>query len=375
MRILYLTANAQLVIEPKDASGKGGTRRDYPPLDLWPELEQVTMALFDARSEGRVQLEVVPEVKPADIRRYLSERPVDVVHFSGHGDKIEDPEAGPDADSGKEPEHHLILMHEEHEGLFGAPVSNQWLADQLRGYDIKLLVLNCCWSEGVAQALKGTADCVIGTKTSLRNDLAAKFSGTLYEGLEKGLTLRELNTYFQDNDAFKEQYVPVPADDAVLDTAIQPIPLDERDMSPARRVLQKQHELITLQKQIGGRFRIEGIKIALAALVAGIGWVLIRFLLPMVVPDHFQYLTAMLQWEPVVVMAAIAGNPLGRLASAGLIRLGSTQTIRMLRALSLKAPAEIERELETGRIAAMFEWLESWKSSKGIATAAPEPSS
>lgn len=364
MRILYLTANAQFAEPPKNPARAPDPGQEYPALDLWPELGGVTNALFDARAEGRVQLEVVPEVRRSDVSRYLAERPVNVLHFSGHGEKDLPLNEGPDGDT----EHQLILLDAEHEGMFGEYVPNDWLRDQLQGQGISIIVLNCCWSAGVAEKLGGVADCIIGTTIALRDDLAKEFSTLFYQGLEKGLTLTELQQVLAGDGRFKDLYTFVVSNPDIMDQAIAPIPFDERDLSPARMALRKRAELKTLREQLNGWLGVEAYQIMIAFAIAVGGWLLIDVVIKPLIPEAFTWLGDMLKWQPAAVMVGIVGNPLGRLAAQTLMRSGISFTDTMLRALALRPPAQIEHELNTGRVAAMFEWIEQWKGQPELVT-------
>lgn len=348
MRILYLTANAQYAKPPKKASNGPKSSQKYPSLDLWPELERVTDVLFDARSDGRVTLEVVPEVKRSDIPRYLAERTIDVLHFSGHGDKDRPLDERPDGET----EHRLILMDTNHTGPFGRYVENDWLREQLEGKGIKLLVLNCCWSTGVAEKLKGVADCIIGTTIALRGDLAADFSELLYESLEQGLTLGEIEELLGQENRFKDLYSFEKKNEKILETRIAPIPEDERDMSPARRILAKRDEFLAMRASIKGRLSVEVLKLVVAFEVAYICWcVLPQFL------EHLPGYKAWMVYEPAAIITAIAGHPVARAIGFIAVAIGTRSMSTMLLTLSLKPPVVIERELATERIDQIFDWL------------------
>ncbi|MEJ2089849.1 MAG: hypothetical protein P8Y69_15515 [Gammaproteobacteria bacterium] len=177
MRILYLTANPQWVKrnEPLPADGDQpknlrGLFKEYEKLDLWAELREVTDVLFDARAEGTVQLEVVPEVRRADVVRYVNARHPNVLHFSGHGEKQE------------------IILNDKY-GEDGELVSEEWLRGVLADKDIDVLVLNCCWSDTLAAALEDVVDLIIGTTVPLGGESAAEFSKTFYDALQNGVTL------------------------------------------------------------------------------------------------------------------------------------------------------------------------------------------
>ncbi len=348
MKIMYLTANAQFAEPPPERAKGPDLSAEYAALDLWPELERVTNTLFESRCEGRVELEVVPEVKRSDIPRYLGERTFDVVHFSGHGDRDQPLDQEVDGAT----EHQLVFMDVKHEGMFGRYVPNEWLKEQLEGRGIKLLVLNCCWSGGVAERLKGVADCIIGTTIALRLDLAADFSELLYSALDEGRTLGEIKTMLSKDPRFENLYVFEVADDAVLSQSIAPVPEDERDMSPARLVLAKRNEFLGLRDSIGSRSKLEGFKFLVAAIVAwGIMYLLTS--LQNLFPGYEDYMA----WEPWALFTALAGHPFARVVGFVLVFVGTASMSKMLLALSLKPPVAIERELSTGQVDEALKWV------------------
>lgn len=396
MRILYFTADARFA-EDKIR----GSLKEYADLKLWSELEKVTSVLYDARAEGRVELTVVPETDRDDVRRYLNELPVEVVHFSGHGDRVSAPQQSaaqggadntsvviePGTEQGEQDNaaaasgeatdstsYHLILMGADHEGLFGEYSSSEWIREQLRGKGVKLVVLNCCWSDGVARTLLDAVDCVIGTAFDLKEDLAAEFAELLYRDLERGLTMRQIQQRVESTQKFGNYRIRV-REDSLWDQALAPIPPDQRKPTPPRMVLERRAEAAAIKTSHRSQISSDLLKLAFAGVVAFLGWLIFsgsagligswqcpegEACVPVGPLEILQFLAAKatwLRWEPAAIMTAVCANPMGRLASILYVELGLAATILALKKLSLKAPAAIERYLANGRIDAMLRWL------------------
>ena len=83
MKILYVSANPEFVKQPKEPtlneSPPGDDFKEYTKLDLWPELREITTALFDDRMSGHVRMEVVPEANSGDVIRYVEQFQPDIV--------------------------------------------------------------------------------------------------------------------------------------------------------------------------------------------------------------------------------------------------------------------------------------------------------
>ncbi len=373
MRILYLTASPQFVELPAHA-GEEPEEREYPKLDLWPELRAVNEALFDARAEGYVNVEVVPEARREDLQRYLSRRDVNVLHFSGHGDK--DLKLDKDADDNLEAG---ILFNEE--PGYGEFVTNEWLQDQLGDKDITVLVLNCCWSNGVAQALDGCVDVVIGTTSPLMSSDARRFSATFYDALQRGLTLGEARDKAQEVIG-TELYAfhPKEPDADVWKTVIAPQPEEE--------VNEDQIDMIELcdrfEKVRDGYWENLGldlVKIALGFALAFGGYYFLQgaettlnnldetkeSIAPEFWRDFVGYIVKAVQgspwlkFEPFAIMIAFAAAPLGRIFGAPLIYLIAPLAKLTLTGLSLRTYEYLEGEIEGKRLESISQWLEEFE--------------
>ena len=166
MHILFFSANPEWTRE----------------LHLERELQAVGDVLFWSIAHGQVRLEAVPEARRNDVVRYTATRRPDVLHFCGHGT------------SGA-----LVLSDNNFEE---DSVDVAWLRRSLRGRGIRVVVLNCCWSDTLASELLAETDVLIGCTREVENATAHAFAAAFYDGLQMGLTVR---------DAFEQARAGLPA--------------------------------------------------------------------------------------------------------------------------------------------------------------------
>ena len=383
MRILYMTANPQYALENKpdpdtaDAShdvekssnGRQARRpsvRKYAKLDLWPELRNVADVLFEARAEGFVELEVVPEVRRRDVVRYIAARRPNIVHFSGHGEKGE------------------IVLSDDRAGEM---VSTDWLKGALAERKIDVLVLNCCWSATLAEELKDEVDLIVGTKIPIGSKSAADFSRTFYDELQSGATLGaayEAATKQYDGGLYMKEH----KDESVLDRTLVPEPGSARsalpdapaELSPAQEILNYKTSLDHVRDRLWLNVFWDVSMIIIAFEIAFISFGVLKgayaewfawlaeatprntpiayLFHEMASMDKFiEKHASWFQWEPFAVFAVMVGEPGGRLASYVWLALGSTIAGRVLDVVGLRPEPSIRKELATGRIQTMFKRL------------------
>lgn len=151
-RILFLAANPS-------STGR---------LTLDVEANEVRRAI--SMSEDRAQLELITRWYATldDLTRTLRDVKPAVVHFTGQG-----------ASDG------VYLT-----GRDGLPqlLPAKPLARTLRAAstDVRLVVLNACYSEAQAAALSNAVDCVVGVVARIRDEDAIAFSATFYQALASG---------------------------------------------------------------------------------------------------------------------------------------------------------------------------------------------
>lgn len=163
-------------------------------LNVSAELRSIADALLPGKVRRDTTLEAVPQTRPSDVDVYLTNTRPDVVHFSMHGE----PDGLWLCDAYLEPKKY----------------SGQELAAALEGMQVKLVVLNTCESEKVAEAIRDAVDVVIATKKTLSDDHAIVFSEVFYRSLQVGLTIekayqaamRELNDVSTDAAQWYEIY-------------------------------------------------------------------------------------------------------------------------------------------------------------------------
>jgi hypothetical protein len=116
-------------------------------------------------------------VRPQDLRRALLEEEPHVLHFACHGS----------------PQEQLILEDDD-----GAParVEKEALADLVKNLlgNLRMVVLNACDTEPIAEALVRHVDCAIGMHKPIGDAAAIAFSTALYETLGFG---KSVETAFQ----------------------------------------------------------------------------------------------------------------------------------------------------------------------------------
>lgn len=128
--------------------------------------------------------------EPLDLLRELRELRPTVVHFSGHGGARGSGPAG--AARGRDLCVEPMQSDDAPDGLYfhdaagGArAVSPGAIAQTFRaaGSSVKLVVLNACFTEPVAEALLAYVDCVVGVPGSIHDDAARSFAIGFYGGL------------------------------------------------------------------------------------------------------------------------------------------------------------------------------------------------
>lgn len=152
--------------------GAGPT--DQIRLALGKEVREIRKNLRE--SEGGRRFAFVEEwaVRPTELQAALLRHEPQIVHFSGHGDN-----------SGE-------LMFEGDDGRSRpAPVVAVARLFSLCSKGIRCVVLNACYSDAQAQAMRDHIDCVIGMKSAIPDDAALSFSSSFYLALGHGKTVQD----------------------------------------------------------------------------------------------------------------------------------------------------------------------------------------
>ena len=113
-------------------------------------------------------------VRPDDLLQYLNEYRPHVVHFSGHGSSNEE-----------------LILH----GITDQPKpvsmpALRALFSTLKD-NIRLVVLNACYSRAQAEAIVEMIDCAVGMKRAIGDEAAIVFAASFYRALGFGRSVRE----------------------------------------------------------------------------------------------------------------------------------------------------------------------------------------
>src|SRR3954453_16930945 len=158
VKVLFLAANP------------AGTQ----PLKLDEEIRRITAKV--RASEYRDSLELISRwaVRPDDLMQALLEVKPQVVHFSGHGSSTQE----------------LILLDEQGDPK---PVSKAALASLFRTLkdNVRVVVLNACYSRPQAEALAETIDCTVGMNRPIGDEAAIVFAASFYRAVGFGRSVKE----------------------------------------------------------------------------------------------------------------------------------------------------------------------------------------
>ena len=141
------------------------------------------------RSGHRDQFELVTHwaAQPLDLLRELRELKPTIVHISGHGAR---PADAPDRAQGRDVVD-LARPRDEPGGVMfdgadgrGHVVTSEAFVQTLAaaGPQVRLVVLNACFTEPMARALLAHVDCVVGMSGAIHDDAARNFAIGFYGG-------------------------------------------------------------------------------------------------------------------------------------------------------------------------------------------------
>lgn len=131
-------------------------------------------------TDHRDSLELVTKwaVRPDDLLEYLNEYRPHVVHFSGHGTE----------------EEQIILVDDSHRAIPVSAAALKQLFTTLKD-NIRVVLLNACYSQDQAEAIVEVIDCAIGMKQEIGDEAAMAFAASFYRAVGYGHSV---------NDAFEQ---------------------------------------------------------------------------------------------------------------------------------------------------------------------------
>jgi len=158
VRVLFLAANPE----------------DTERLGLDEEVRSIGEKLRSSKGRETIILEQAWAVRPDDVLQELSERRPHIVHFSGHGtDRGEIVLTGSQGDS-------RPMSQRALKALFSAMKDN-----------VRLVVLNACFSEAQASAISEVIDVTVGMLGTVDDVAARVFAAAFYRALGFGKSVKQ----------------------------------------------------------------------------------------------------------------------------------------------------------------------------------------
>lgn len=151
------------------ASPDGMTR-----LALDKECREIREKLRSSDFPKALKLRTEWAVRPDDLLQYLNEYRPQAVHFSGHGSRSEE-----------------LILHDESD--LARPVSLPALRALFTTLkdNIRLVVLNACYSRSQAEAIVEIIDCAVGMKRAIGDRAAIVFAASFYRALGFGRSVKD----------------------------------------------------------------------------------------------------------------------------------------------------------------------------------------
>lgn len=153
VKILYLASNPERVA----------------PLKLDEEIRSITQRIRAADHRDRLDIESLWAVRPEDLLQGLLEHKPQIVHFSGHGSQTGE----------------IILMDKNRQVKPVSAKALESLFTALAG-NVRVVVLNACYTEIQAAAISEVVDCVVGMSNAVGDDAAVAFAAAFYQGIGFG---------------------------------------------------------------------------------------------------------------------------------------------------------------------------------------------
>ncbi len=144
------------------------------PLELDREIREITEKIRAAEYRDSIDLISAWAVRPDDLLQLLNQHKPQIVHFSGHGSQ-----------SGE-----IILVDSRGEKKPVNPRAIKALFQTLKG-DIRVVILNACYSKIQAEAITQVIDCAIGMKDAIGDEAAIAFAASFYRAIGFGLSIKQ----------------------------------------------------------------------------------------------------------------------------------------------------------------------------------------
>ena len=143
-------------------------------LALDEEMRAIDEKIYASELRDQIVSNPAWAVRPDDLLQALNRYRPDIVHFSGHGT----------------PTGELQFVGN---GGFPRPISSKVLTSVFKTMkdNIRLVVLNACYSEVQAEAIRQEIECVVGMNAAIGDDAARIFAASFYRAIGFGRSIQE----------------------------------------------------------------------------------------------------------------------------------------------------------------------------------------
>lgn len=143
-------------------------------LKLDEEIRLIKMNIRAADFRDKISIEQFGAVRPDDLIQILLECRPNIVHFSGHGNSAGE----------------IILMDKNRQLKPVSGEALQMLFATLKD-NIRVVVLNACYSHVQAAAIAEVVECVVGMKKAVGDNAAIIFASSFYRAVGFGRSVKE----------------------------------------------------------------------------------------------------------------------------------------------------------------------------------------
>jgi uncharacterized protein YjbI with pentapeptide repeats len=148
--------------------------RGTTALHLDEEVREIEIKVRAAKYRDSIEIITKWAARPDDLLQFLNQYKPHVVHFSGHGSSEEE----------------IILLDKQGNPK---PVSKEALVSLFRTLkdNIKVVLLNACFSKPQASAIVEEIDCAIGMDRAIGDDAAITFAASFYRAVGFGRSVKD----------------------------------------------------------------------------------------------------------------------------------------------------------------------------------------
>ena len=158
VKVLFLAAN------PSDTA----------PLKLDEEIREITAKIRASEHRDLLDLVSIWAVRPDDLLQSLNEHAPHIVHFSSHGSRTGE----------------IILVDKQGVPKAVSPTALKALFGALKD-NVRIVVLNACYSRVQAEAITEIVDCAVGMNTAIGDKAAIIFAASFYRAIGFGRSVEQ----------------------------------------------------------------------------------------------------------------------------------------------------------------------------------------